>query len=147
MRRFGLLIIVALAAGCAGTQVPASNTKNSADLRRAEDDADSGRYQSAIQTYEKAAAEPRTETAGEALYQAAYLEAFYDNPQRDYAQALQGFDDYIKRYPRGAHLKDAKNWRSILKTVLDLRVENNRLGRKIDELKQIDILHEEKRAH
>ncbi len=120
-------------AACAGTQ---SGTPG---MEKAAAAASAGHYGVAVETYRKEAAGAPSDAAGEALFQMAYFLAFYDNPQKDYALALQGFERYVKLYPRGPRIKDAKNWRATLSAMLDLQ-------RKIDDLKQIDIRHEEKRA-
>ncbi|MGO9411044.1 MAG: tetratricopeptide repeat protein [Spirochaetia bacterium] len=136
----GVLLLTAAAAfamlmGCAGAPAPSTNQ----NIQKAAAQADAGRYAEAAQTYRKEAAAPLGDSTGEALYQLACLLAFYDNPQKDYALALRGFDEYVRRYPKGPRIRDAKNWRYLLTTVLDLR-------EKIDQLKQIDITHEEKRT-
>jgi outer membrane protein assembly factor BamD (BamD/ComL family) len=83
--------------------------------------------------------------AADALFEAAYLQAFYDNPHKDFAQALQGFDEFLKRYPDHARAQEAHNWHFVLKTILDTKKENDRLNQSIEELKKLDIRHEERR--
>jgi len=83
--------------------------------------------------------------AGDALFQAACLAAWYDNPRKDYALALQSFEDFLKRYPDHAKAQDARNWLELLKSILEARKENERLNRSIEQLKKLDIRYEEKR--
>jgi outer membrane protein assembly factor BamD (BamD/ComL family) len=89
---------------------------------------------------------PQSPVAADALFEVAYLQTFYDNPQKDYVQALSGFEDFLKRYPDHAKAQDARNWRVILKTILDAGKENERLIKSIEELKKLDIRHEEQRG-
>jgi hypothetical protein len=134
MKYLGILAVLAVAAGCAGAPVPAAAVQPASLPARSSAPAESG-----------APSEQKVATADEALFQHACQQTLFDNPRKDYARALKAFEEYIRRFPKGAHLKEAKNWRSILKTILDLREENDRLNKKIVELTQIDILHEEKR--
>jgi outer membrane protein assembly factor BamD (BamD/ComL family) len=105
------------------------------------------KYQEAIIEYRKIAADsPQSMVAGDALYEAAYLQVFYDNPQRDYVQALSGFDELLKRFPDHARVNDARNWRLVLRTILDIKKENEHLKKNIEQLKKLDIRHEERRT-
>jgi outer membrane protein assembly factor BamD (BamD/ComL family) len=104
------------------------------------------KYSEAIAAYDKIAKDsPRSELGARALYDAAFTHAFYDNPHKDYVQALQGFEEFLREYPNSEKANDAQNWRSILKTVLELKKENEHLTKNIEELKRIDIRHEERR--
>lgn len=104
------------------------------------------KYSEAIAAYDKIAKDsPRSERGARAHYDAAFTHTLYDNPHKDYAQALQEFDDFLRIYPDNERALDAQNWRYILKMVQDLKKENGRLLQNINELKQIDIRHEERR--
>lgn len=104
------------------------------------------KYSEAIAAYDKIAKDsPRSELGARALYNAAFTRAFYDNPHKDYVLALQGFDEFLREYPDTEKANDAQNWRSILKMVLELKKENEHLIKNIEELKRIDIRHEERR--
>jgi hypothetical protein len=59
--------------------------------------------------------------------------------------ALQGFDEFLRVYPDNERAHDARNWRSVLKMVQELKKENEHLTKSIEELKRIDIRHEEQR--
>ncbi len=141
MKHLSLALVLIIAAGCATG--PAAPTDP--QLRKAVAAADAGHYTEAVATYRKAAVDTGPDAA-EALFQAAYLLAYFENPQKDYALALQGFEEYIKRYPKGPRIREARNWRFVLKGYLELKSDNTRLNQKIDQLKKIDILHEEKRV-
>jgi TolA-binding protein len=146
MRRLWLLAVPVLITACAGTPRPFAAGPGSSELQPAAAAADAGHYREAIDAYKKAAALPKSDSPGEALFQAAYLQAYYENPQPDYAAAMQGFEQYVKLYPKGPRVKEARNWSFLLKTILDLRKENGQLTQKIDQLTQIDIHQEEKRG-
>ncbi len=104
------------------------------------------KYQEALAVYRGISTNsPQSPVAADAFFEAAYLLVFYDNPQKDYNQALSGFDEFIKRYPDHAKAEDAQNWRAVLKTILDTRKENERLLKNIEQLKKLDIRHEERR--
>jgi outer membrane protein assembly factor BamD (BamD/ComL family) len=104
------------------------------------------KYSDAITAYDKIAKDsPRSERGSRALYDVAFTHAFYDNPHKDYAQALQEFDEFLRIYPNSERTRDAQNWRHVLRMVLELRKENEHLLQSINELKQIDIRHEERR--
>ena len=104
------------------------------------------KYSEAATAYDQIARGAQgSERGARALFAVASLYAFYDNPHKDYARALQEFDDFLRIYPDNERALDAKNWRYILMMVLDLKKENGRLLQSINELKQIDIRHEERR--
>jgi len=105
------------------------------------------KYSEAIAAYDKIAKDsPRSELGARALYDAAFTHAFYDNPYKDYTLALQKFDEFLHIYPNNEKARDAQNWRHILSTVLEFKKENEHLTRSIEQLKKIDIRHEEKRG-
>jgi outer membrane protein assembly factor BamD (BamD/ComL family) len=104
------------------------------------------KYPEAIVSYDRIAKDsPRSERGAQALYDVAFTHAFYDNPHKDYMLALQGFDEFLRVYPNDDRASEARNWRSILKIVLELKKENEHLAKSIEELKRIDIRHEERR--
>ncbi len=104
------------------------------------------RYQEALAVYRGISTNsPQSPMASDALFQTAYLLVFYDNPQKDYNQALTGFEEFLKRYPDHAKAEDARNWRSVLKTILDMRKEKEHLTKSIEQLRKLDIRHEERR--
>jgi len=107
---------------------------------------DERKYSEAVIVYDKIAKEsPGTERGARALYGAAVTRVFYGSSYKDYTQALQEFDEFLRVYPKSEKAREAQNWRRVLKTVLELKKENERLTRSIDQLKKIDIRHEEQR--
>ncbi len=143
MRKLFLLLAAAsLLAGCAGTGVFGFGS----DLDRADRLAGEKRYGEALALYMKVAKESAGSNRGaEALFSAATARVFFDNPHRDYALALQQFEEFLQRYPRSEKTREARNWRAILKVIVELKKENEQLTQNIEQLKKIDIRHEERR--
>lgn len=104
------------------------------------------KYPEAIGIYQKIAKDSSGSARGaDGLFLAARARSSYDNPHRDYALALQEFDEFLRRYPDSKKVREAQNWRALLKTVVDLKKENEKLNQSIEQLKKIDIKHEERR--
>jgi outer membrane protein assembly factor BamD (BamD/ComL family) len=147
VRSFLALILLAAVTACAPT-LPSTAVASGPELayQNACVSAKEKKYAKAIAAYRKIAADsPQSPFAAESLFEIAYLQVFYDNPQKDYELALAGFDDFLKRFPHHEKAPEAKNWRAILKTILDMKKENERLHESIEELNKLDIRHEEKR--
>ena len=117
-------------------------------------------YAEAIAAYRqisKDTADP--ERAAHAKFALASTLAYYDNPQKDYAEAFQEFDEFLKLYPDDERVPEARQWRSLLHMIVELEKENEglnrnieqykqnieRLNKSIEQLKQLDIRHEERR--
>jgi TolA-binding protein len=145
------MIALMVLAGCVPPPEPPPGavpvTGPETDYRNAAAYAKERNYHEAITLYRRIAAEaPQSPEAADALFEVAYITAFYENPLKDYAQALLGFEDFLKRYPDHLKAPHARNWRAVLKVVLDARKENERLKKSIEELKKLDIRHEERRT-
>jgi outer membrane protein assembly factor BamD (BamD/ComL family) len=139
------VVLVAMIAlvGCAATMPTISPDE---DYQAATAAVKEKRYQEAVTIYKNVLVQsPKSEIAADALFQIGYVQTLYDNPQKDYTKALQSFDEFVKRYSRHAKVQAAENWRFTLRTILDLRKENDRLRKDIEQLKKLDIRHEEKR--
>lgn len=148
MRNVSVLIVVLLLSGCvtAPPTPPPAATGPESDYQSAADFVKEKKYSKAIAAYHKiAASSPQSPLAADSLFEVAYLQAFYDNPQKDYAQALEGFDEFLKRFPNHSKAGEAKNWYMILKTIVDTKKENERLRESIEELNKLDVRHEEQR--
>jgi TolA-binding protein len=105
------------------------------------------RYQDAAEVYRKIAAEAQqSQLAGDAEFELAHLLICTDNPRKDYSLALSGFEDFLKHWPLHPKAADAENWRTVLRTLLDTKKENEHLNKSIEQLKKLDIRHEEKRG-
>ncbi len=103
-------------------------------------------YSEAIAVYAKIARESAGSQRGaNALFASASTHVFYNNPQKEYSLALQEFDEFLRAYPNDEKAEEARNWRYFIKTLLELRKENEHLNKNIEELKRIDIRHEERR--
>lgn len=125
------------------------STGPAAQVQAAEDLFIARKYDEAINAYRKvlaASPAPSSEDAANASFGLAYATAFYDNPQRNYPQALQEFEEFLKQYPDNARSREAQNWRSVLKIIVDIRKENEHLSKSIEQLKKLDIRHEERRS-
>jgi len=151
VRKALVMIALIALAGCVPPAPPPPGavpvTGPETDYRIAAAYAKEKKYHEAIALYRKIAVDsPKSPAAADALFEVAYLSAFYDNPQKDYAQALSVFEDFLKRYPNHLKASDARNWRAVLKVVLDARKENERLKESIEQLKELDIRHEERRG-
>ncbi len=149
MRLFIVLIALIVTQGCVppSPQPARALTELETQYQNATALVKEKKYQEAIAAYREIVAESsQSPDAADALFETAYLYVYSDNPQKDYAQALAGFDDFLKRYPAHEKAQDARNWRVILKTILDARKENERLMKSIEELKKLDIRHEERRS-
>ncbi len=146
---FALIMLVAfvLPAGCCIK--PSWNgglTESESEYQDALNKVKEKKYQEALELCRKIVSDsPQSPVAPDALFEAAYLQVMYDNPEKDYGQALSGFDEFLKRYPDHAKVEDARNWRGVLKTILDAKKENERLLQNIEKLKKLDIRHEERR--
>jgi outer membrane protein assembly factor BamD (BamD/ComL family) len=142
-----------LSGGCASIQSriqggqQAGGQEQDAEFDSADGFIKEKRYNEAIAAYNKIAQESMgSERGARALYNSAFAHAFYDNPHKDYVLALQGFEEFLREYPDNERASDAQNWRSTLKMVQELKKENEHLTKSIEELKQIDIRHEERRS-
>jgi outer membrane protein assembly factor BamD (BamD/ComL family) len=144
VKKFVLFTLLIALAGC--IRVHNQITGPEADYQHASLLAQEKKYGEAITTYNKIAADsPRSEIGADALFEAAYLSVLHDNPHKDYGQAIAGFDEFLKQYPDHPKARDALSWRGLLKSVLDSRKENEHLKQSIEELKKLDIRHEERR--
>jgi len=143
LRKFILLLAILGMSGCAtmgALKGPSKDMDDAALLVREK------KFPEAVAVYKKIQLEsPRTPLAAEAMYEAALLHASADNPQRDYQQAIRLFEDFLKQYHGNKRAHEARTWISQLKTIQDLKKENERLKMDIEQLKQLDIRHEERR--
>ncbi len=135
MRRAAVLLFLSLIlfSSCAALTVPGREVRSADNLFKEK------RYNDAVAAYRKVLRDyPGSSSAADARYNLALALAFYDNPQKDYPQALQEFEEFLKLYPDHEKAQEAQNWRQVLKTL-------ERLNKSIEELQQLDIKHEEKR--
>lgn len=141
IRLVAILLSALLLTGCAGII-----SRQDVEYENADRLMKQRKYGEAATSFAKIAKDSAgTERGARALFTEASSRAFFDNPHKDYALALQEFDEFLKKYPTSPLARDAQNWRSILKLVLELKKENEQLTNNIDELKRLDIRHEERR--
>jgi outer membrane protein assembly factor BamD (BamD/ComL family) len=96
-------------------------------------------YTNAASAYRKMLQEtPDSPYALDARYGLAMTLVAADNPQKDYAQALHEFEAFQKLYPEDWRATEVLNWIAVLKTLSDR-------NRSIEQLKRLDIRHEERR--
>lgn len=120
-----------------------------AELRNAENLFNQRKYSDAVNLYKKiltASPAPAPAIAASAHYGMAFTFAYYDNPHRNYAEAIQELDEFLRLYPDNARVRDAQNLRFILKAFIDVKKENEYLNKSIEQLKKLDIRHEERRG-
>jgi TolA-binding protein len=171
VRRLTLILLLAIysLSGCAriiGGQDP--------EFYRADSFLKEKKYSEAITAYRQISQDTANpERAANAQFALASTLAYYDNPEKDYPLSLQEFDEFLARYPDSDKAQEAQQWRSLLRIVVDLKKENEslaknieqyeqnkeqykqnleqykqqieRLNKSIDKLKQLDIMHEERR--
>ncbi len=148
MKRFILFVLstVLFAAGCAQFHADGAGESDDKDLRAANRLVVDKKYDEALLSFDKIAQESAgSEKGAIALFSTALIQANYDNPNKDYAKAYQIFDEFLKQYPKSSKVREARDYRAILKALLDIKKENERLARSIEQLKKIDIRHEEQR--
>lgn len=143
MRKIALLLVLAVSCWSCAVPCRPHDESFSSGLKLVREK----KYQDAISSYDKLAKDSAgTGRGAAALFAAAELRAWYDNPGRDYAAAVQKFDEFLKQYPEHEKSREAQNWRHIIRTVLELRKENEHLTQNIEQLKRVDIRHEERRT-
>jgi outer membrane protein assembly factor BamD (BamD/ComL family) len=143
VRKIILLIAIICLSGCTTTKVMTGPEKQFQDAAIS---AKEKRYKEAAACYNKIVTDaPGSDLAADAQFELALLNAHYDNPQRDYARASRSFAEFLKRYPDNRRTDEARTWISVLKTIQELKKQNEHLNESIEELKQLDIRHEERR--
>jgi len=145
VRRFFMILVLTACcvSGCARFK---AEQAAHAELQAADRFFCEKQYSEAVAAYEKVAIEATgTDQGANALFAAAFAQAFYDNPHKDYVQALKYFEEFLRLYPNSEKAPEAQNWRYYLKTVIDLKKENEHLTSSIEQLKKLDIRHEERR--
>ena len=136
MKQFFLMLMLAsasLLSACASLTGPGREVHAANSL------VENKKYGEAVSAYRRVIREhPHSWSSADARYGLATTLACYENSQRDYAQALQEFDEFVRLYPDDARCWEAQNWRHVLRALHDSR-------KSIEDLKKLDIRHEEKR--
>lgn len=94
--------------------------------------------------YRKLARNKDKSVAETAQYQLAYTIAYYKNAGRDYQEALNEFQLFLKKYPESSLKEEAANWVSLLNQAVMKQSENEQLRDNIKRLVDIDIEGEQK---
>ncbi len=151
MRAAGFRVILALvilaAFGCARLLLRSADPSSPhGQFESAQQLLNEQRYPEAISLFHKVIQEaPRSEWAARAQYGIATAYISAENPQKDFTQALAEFEEFLYRFPNDELAPDARNWRQVIKVLLETKKENERLNRNIEELKQLDMRQERKR--
>ena len=137
-------------AGCIRSSAPSVlPSAQATDLKNADNLFKQRKYSDAVEAYRKilaASPAPTPADAAQVQYEIAFILAYYDNPQRNYVQAIQEFDEFLRLYSTDSRVSEAQNLRYMLKTVIDVKKENEHLSKSIEQLKKLDIRHEERRG-
>jgi outer membrane protein assembly factor BamD (BamD/ComL family) len=142
-----LLMLFVAAGGCQLIGIhPSERTDPEDDFQHAATLMKSGNYQEAQSLYRRIiTTSPLSPVAADAEYESAYLYVYADNPAKDYTLAVAGFEDFIKHHPNHLKIRDARNWAAALKAIVEAGKENEKLKKNIEQLKKLDIRHEERR--
>ena len=143
MRKIIVLLTVIWLSGCVMTSFVTGPEKQFQDAAVSVKEK---RYKEATASYNKIMVDsPDSTLAADALFELALVSAHYDNPKKDYTQATHSFAEFLKRYPDNRRADEARTWISVLRTVQELKKQNERLNESIEKLQKLDIRHEEKR--
>ena len=145
------LCLALFLAGCARltgpTVVP---TMERTELQKADNLFNQKKYSDAEMAYRKilsSSPAPAFADAAIAQFEIAFILAYYDNPQRNYVEAIRELDEFLRLYSMDNNrVPEAQNLRFILKALLDVKKENEHLSKSIEQLKKLDIRHEERRG-
>lgn len=132
--------------GCAG-MTPMKSGGDAADrYRKAESLFESGQYSEAVEAYHQVTDRfPDDPLAGRALYQAAYAQIYYKNPNADYAAGSKDFESLVQKYSDSPWKNPAQNWLSFLNQMDRLKVDREKLRNDLQKLVDLDMQSERKR--
>jgi len=107
---------------------------------------DRAMYPEAVREYHAVAAQyPDDPLAGQALYEAAYAQIYYKNPDVDYGSAVKDFQNLVQKYPDSAWRGRAQNWLNFLGQLETLKMEKEKLKNDLQKLLDLDMELEKKR--
>lgn len=145
---YSFVLLAFFTGGCAGLltggreepTVPAIKSAEAKKLLQAH------QYPESIAAFQKIIEEyPNSDWAANSIYNIATAYVSVENSNKDYAQALIHFEEFLFRYPQHERAAEAKSWRQVIKVILDAKKENERLLKNIEKLKQLDMRQEQKR--
>jgi hypothetical protein len=133
LRGLTALLLVLVLAGCAPLTQSLSGGENAKKFRMAKAASEQGKFKEAYNEY-RALAESATDLrlAEQSKFHAAYILVDRRNPDKDYALAARGFEEFLIRYPKSALAGEAGSWLEILRQ-FD-RSRTNELLHKVDDL-------------
>lgn len=88
---------------------------------------------------------PGSPEAAYAHFETALIHAMPDNPELNFGEAIIEFESFRKLFPDDKRSRDAEAWISALTANMELKKENDKLNKNIEQLKRLDIRHEERR--
>ena len=143
MRKYIVLFAMIVLSGCASLGLQSGQEKAFQDAAVSMKEK---KYSAALAGFHNILREaPNTELAKEAQFEVALIHTLPDNSQKDFTQAVHEFEIFLKQHPDDQRVPEARAWLAVLRTVQDLKKENELLKKNIEELKQLDIRHEERR--
>jgi len=113
MRKVSLALALFLITGCAVLK-SLPFTEDAKKYQVAQTYFERENYKAAYDAY-RAITVTRSPWAEESKFSAAYVLVYYRNPQKNYITAEQEFEEFLSRYPKGAHADEAATWLDILK--------------------------------
>jgi outer membrane protein assembly factor BamD (BamD/ComL family) len=103
-----------------------------------------GKFSEAIAQFRKLTKSNDRSVAETAQYRLAYTFAYYKNGGRDYREALNEFQLFLKKFPESGLKEEAANWIFLLNQTVANRSENDQLRESMKRLVDIDIEAEQK---
>ncbi len=88
---------------------------------------------------------PGSPEAASAHFTTALIHAMPDNPEMNIGEAIQEFEAFRRKYPDDKRSQETEAWIFTLTSNMELKKENDKLNKNIEQLKRLDIRHEELR--
>jgi TolA-binding protein len=143
VRKCIVLFAIVVLSGCASLGLQSGSEK---DFQDATVSVKEKKYSAALAGFQNILREaPNSDLAKDAQLEIALIHTVPDNPQKDFIQAIHEFETFLKLHPDDQRVPEARAWIAVLRAVHDLKKENELLKKNIEELKQLDIRHEERR--
>ena len=148
-----LLVVMILNDGCATTSNLQTRWQARKDLELAEKLLSKGDYAGALKENEKIVRLFPSESPGDsALFYMGLIWAHPNNPQKNYAKALESFQMIDRDYPQSELKEEVSVWSDVIKKLIryegdinDLEKTVTDLKNRLNTLKEIDIGIEKKR--
>jgi len=96
----------------------------------------SGNFEEAGKLYDKiCTTSPKTEEAKTALFQSAYLNIYYKNPNANWSEALREFKSFVSLYPNDPRTGEAFSWMRILTVIKSFDAQFRSSSDQVERLK------------